>query len=447
MKKLILLLFVAALPAAAITRGQTVTCSQPVQAQFACTAPTSLHLNAGDTVVFWAYNDTKAGFVQDNCGHSNDWQPTTPSTSTSGWYLLNVPAAVDCVITFTRNSGQDARNVWIATVYSGVGSIGQMSKRFGGTGILNCAANPTCGTHITTQDAGNYVAGMVQVNAGTTQGGNLTIASGTQLGGLVQTPNGSIVAADITSPTAGTQVTISGNVSALTNFYGDSSAIELRVPLVTIGGRAANVGDMGHLILLNNTQNMSNFNYTLPNTLLTTSWCDWVMPTNTTGAFQLALQSPSQLNGGTANVSIPPWQMSKVCQDYAGNYWAAPPLVAGTGITITPSPTAITISGGTGNAPQLIAAGSIVLGTAVVPANGSRFIRTIVAGLSNNDTVIGSTGATSVGLTTVPGWSGGALNYFLSIQSDASAILTTITNSSATDVTPQSITVQYKVIR
>jgi hypothetical protein len=122
------------------------------------------------------------------------------------------------------------------------------------------------------------------------------------------------------------------------------------------------------------------------------TWCAWVMPTGPS-TYNLAVTGTgATLNNQAADMPLLPWQMSRVCQDSTGDYWADPPLVAGSGITITPSATAVTISTGTGAGVTKIAGGSTPLSA-----------QTIAAGVCvTPDVTVSAPGVTS---TDVVSWS------------------------------------------
>ncbi len=121
----------------------------------------------------------------------------------------------------------------------------------------------------------------------------------------------------------------------------------------TIGGVNAQTvgytpvsGDSGKLV----TMNGSNLTLTLPSPPPSNTWLIWVENLNATNV--TISRNGLTINGGTANITLPQYEMVNVWTN-GTNYFASLPFVAGTNMTITPASNGITFAasggGGGGN--------------------------------------------------------------------------------------------------
>jgi hypothetical protein len=154
-------------------------------------------------------------------------------------------------------------------------------------------------------------------------------------------------------------------------------------------------------ILMNAPHNM---NYELPASGLSPTWCTWFMPVGPdTNVYRLEPTS-SQVNAQSNPMTIPSWQMTRICQDASGNFWASPPLLAGAGIRIAPAATGVTLS----TSVRYIAGGTTTIpGTVSVGANDCTTLYTSTTSTTPAATGVQSTDVVSYGLrasTTSSGW-------------------------------------------
>lgn len=342
--KYVILLFVLALPAAAVITpsGSPVSCVAPSNSANSCPAPGPLTLAQGDAIVLIVHtaNATPA-YTVTQTGCTLTWQPQPFANNIQFFTALNV-AAGSCTITVSRPVGtNDAYFAWMAQVYSGVNSLGAFVPGTTGNGSL--VTSPPCQLQITTQDPGNFVIGAGSWNQGSNLSLNVTVASGTSRYAQ-QWAGSTFRVADNTSPSIG-NVNVSFNWTIASGIaYCGMNALELRAASTITGGRLARMSDQQQTVLL---QGSGIVNYTLPNTIMSPTWCAYLMPApvGSPGTYQLQVQSPSQLNGQSNAIALQPWQMSRVCEDESSNYWASPPLIAGSGISIAGSSEHVTISG------------------------------------------------------------------------------------------------------
>lgn len=182
-----------------------------------------------------------------------------------------------------------------------------------------------------------------------------SITSGTLPSGLTLSSSGAI----------GGTPTAAGSFSA-TAQVGDSATPTAATATATVDiaitGRMALSTDALHNILFASAGSNS---YVLPGAALSVKndWCAWVIPTGSSSNTYDILPQSTQLNGQSGDIVIPSWQMTRVCQDDTGKYWANPPLVAGNGVTIASTPTRIIISAlpAAGGAVNKIAGGTYSL--------------------------------------------------------------------------------------
>lgn len=306
--------------------ARSVRCLVPT-GTMSCTSG-QLTVNAGDAIVVFIYEPAAQGGISltDSC--SQPW--IARRNTTLNIYTVIGATAGTCTITARHGGSTDDRFSFLAKTYSGITSIGQVQK---GTGANQTAAFSSTVT-LSTQDASaNYVVGAIGVNNPVT----LSVTTGT-LQDQIAGPLSAMVIADTTNSAQNTPVSITFASSGAGYYLND--VLELRTGAAT--GRLAVLDDQTHNVLLTST---ANANYTLPNFLLSPNWCTWVMPTGgSTYTYQLVAQSPSTLNGQSASMTIPYYQMTRVCQDSNSNYWVSPPIVPGTGVYVLPSATGIKIS-------------------------------------------------------------------------------------------------------
>jgi hypothetical protein len=212
---------------------------------------------------------------------------------------------------------------------------------------------------LVTQEAGNFIVAGIGQNASNPAGAPGTIQSNGNVRAINN--NGTQGMADLLVPTAGSGTITITYTPVTTYIY--TGFLELRV--AGASGGTATQFQQNHTVLL---PSVNGANYNLPAAGLSSTWCAYVMPTGPPqNPFNITRLGGGTftLNGLNSNLTIYPWQMTRVCRDDNGNYWASPPLVAGANITITPSASAITISatGGGGGG----AATSLQFGTSALP--------------------------------------------------------------------------------
>lgn len=366
-------LFAPAFAHGAIAFKRQVSCVPNPTFALTCTGP-NLVVDAGDTIVVGIY--VAIGGLQyhvpGGCGYTWQQIPPIPNTGVDLWAAVNVPTAnPTCQITIDRTTaGGDTRFKWIAVTYSGVNGVAQQLRITSPSGTL-------CSASITISQSDNYVLGFFTVNTG--PGTTTPVPGSTQR--AVTSPVG-VWAIDNTSPTAGTQLTV--GIQPVNNVYCYGGLLELTQPGAT--GKTAEIKDQMQDVLLTSA---TNANYRLPGAVLSPTWCTWVMPTGSLSAtYNLVPQSGAELNGQTANMQIPPWQMSRLCEDENAHYWASPPLRAGANVTITPSSTAITISATGVGGGGTIATGTVQLGGTSVNAGSCEPVATVAAaGVLTSDVV------------------------------------------------------------
>src|SRR5262249_50191280 len=151
--------------------------------------------------------------------------------------------------------------------------------------------------------------------------------------------------------------------------------------------RPAQLGDAMQTVIMNSPHDS---NYQLQASTLSPTWCTWFMPIRTNQTYELQPVS-TQVNNQATNIKIPPWQMTRICQDQQGHFWASPPLLAGAGINIAPGPKGLTISSGAGGMDYITG------GTASLPGN--------VSVTANNCVTLATTSDNSIRQTDVVNFS------------------------------------------
>jgi hypothetical protein len=434
-------------------------CSGGVQ----CSNPSpGINITAGDTLLLWYRNVGDETYtISDNCSQTWELQlPPAGNTATWAnhtmlWVVRSARVGAGCIITGVR-SAAGGQSFTVAE-YSGVAQLSAPASlgpfAIGAAGVVTTGFCPTL--NFSSVIAGSIIVAAISANQGTNQGVQTqpwpgatqvnSIPGGTQQHVVFQQP---ITVAGNYS----VQVGVTANAGAPMTYCSTAGIV---LSPASVGGEAATAAEQMHTILMTGS---GNTNFTLPtailNTVINQNWCAWIMPTGSASTYQILPESGTQLNGATDPIVEPQWQMSRVCQDTSGHWWAEPPLKAGTNITLTPSATGITISAGTGVGTSMskIAAGTVNLGngTQAVPAN------TCLSTLANTQVVTsGNVGSVTTSdviswsrQSVAPpqnGWGNGALSVWP--EPFAGSIGWWICNSSTTSITPNTMPVNWYVAR
>lgn len=359
MKKLALLIFVLAAPHVFTITFKSYTPCVLNTAATSCVFP-PIAVAPNDALFFNVWNSAaNPGSLADNC--NLPWSKSNPG-GTGTWIVLSTITGTGtggtCTMTYSRTGNSNF--VMSITVYANVGSLGPYKPN--GTATGNCTATRTLST------AGNF---LVSLPVFTVAGGGFL--QGTVVGnlrGLTQgtaNPIYSVATTDVVATAANQSVTTSFAYTSTTTTQCYSASIELVAAAST--QHYASRDDSFKTVLLTS---ITSDTYLLPATLLAANFCSFVMPTGpTSGTYTISAQTGTQLNAQTANMTVPSWQMVRVCEDSSGNYWANPPFIAGTGIFILPSPTGIVIStSATGRANSLPTVAKGVVRMGGVPVRG-----------------------------------------------------------------------------
>lgn len=381
---------------ATITPGAISTCAATMGGSATCTTSPAMTVAVNDRLVMVAMGGPAS--YSSTCGIT--WSSVVTGSGTPAWSLLissPVAAAGSCAATRT-GTGSAWNAIMAVQVYSGVSTTGT------GTGITNNSqamtgntANCTASLGAPVTGTGNWVLGAYYFNSTA-----MTITSAQ-------------VTAAMASGTTSLQSLAGSTTAQVTPTINNSGGYCNRVAAELIAAatgppppRFASLSDQMQSVLI--ATNASR-DYELPNLTLSSTWCAWMMPTGSTlNTYRLTVQSGQNLNGQTGAINMPSWQMTRICQDSSGAYWASPPLIAGTGITLTPSATGTTIAatGGGGGGVAKIAGGTYTLpsGTAF-PANSCTLVPT-----SGGVSAPGVTTADVIIITrqsTASGWGNGSL--------------------------------------
>lgn len=445
MKSWLLLLWfvlvVALLPlSGVITPENQVSCVTSSATNLSCAASTPLTVAAGDAIVLIIRTAIagSTGYTINDGGCNEPWlHQTYTGNFVDFWTAINATAG-SCTITVSRPNGNDAFLVWVARTYSGVQSLGAYltGSNSTGAGSSGYTSVSPCSQTIATLDPGNYVVAGASWNQGTSAALNVSIVTGTSR--FSNQNVWTFQVGDNTSATAAnTTVSYSWTINAGTTAYCRMNMIELRAASTITGGRLARLSDQMQTVLLTGSTNQV---YTLPNAVLSPTWCAWVMPTGTATTYQIAVQSPAQLNGQANPVTLGVWQMSRVCEDSPGNYWLNPSVQAGSGIALTPSANAIQVSTtavGTARNSGAVA-GVARLGGKSIAANGcDETVREHRAGIEEHDTV-------NFSLTRDPGSSLASLKIETSVSTGE--VNFRLCNSGTRAVTPQTFTLNWQAV-
>jgi hypothetical protein len=408
------------------------------------TVQATIAIDAGDTVIAFFYGTPNLiTSVTDSCSASQ-W---SAKGSNQKVVIYRPPDGVsvtgNCTITGSQSQSNSVFGMAVVT-YSGVVSVSTAPA----VTTYN-QANP-CAVSLTTTQANSVFVSFAGLNSG---GTNITYDPTHNVGtmrlpptgtGTGSGPNTAQALIDQSVPASGTSVTNSWTyVTSLTPTpYCGGLGLELLSVGAATPGPDAQLSDQGRSMLMNYS---ADTNYFLPSTLLSATFCNWVMGVGP-ATYHLAPRTGATLNGQTGNMDIPPWQMTRLCQGQDSRWWASPPLVAGSGISITASPSAITISSsgtGPGGTILKVAAGTVTLGTTPVPANQciseANVTAPAAAGVQATDVVQWSRQSSGTG------WGNGTLTLWP--QAFAGSIDFAACNSSGTSITPQSIQVNWQVLR
>lgn len=402
-----------------------------------CTFPASatMDIAVGDTViVVHSANNQGSNPTLAGCGQT--WPAPVKNQGNNHtltvWVLVHAAvAATACNITASGFSGG---NSFAVQVYRNVVSAGTVAMSPQTAGAVSMATPA-----VTAGSVGNFIVGLFgTVNANSlpmTAVGNTIF----RRGGGNTTQAASVGIADLTATSVGQQVTVA--VTPNTTVTYKSATVELTSPALPPTHRVALPTDAMQTVLMNTPQGM---NYQLPATGLSTTWCTWFMPIGPSSN-TYELEPASHVNGQTNPVHIPSWQMTRICQDAHGDFWASPPLLAGAGISIAPSPQGLTISaaGTPGSSGMTYINGGIahLPGTVQVDPNSCTTLYTTApaTGVQQTDVVSYSLQPTTTG------WGNGKL-FFHAIAYDGS-ISWRACNSGDTAYTPTARDVNWYVAR
>jgi hypothetical protein len=401
-----------------------------------CPLGNLLNISVGDTVVIALSSATASSNPSiAGCGLT---LPAPIVNNTNGSPLMRLyvvqhatTAQTACQITVSSITG--ATSV-VVQVYSGVLAFGSPVVNGNVTGNAVTLSAPA----INADQAGNYIVGMFATN--TSNGTPFTPVGITtyRRGGGAGTTGAGVAIGDIaaTSPGQAAIVSLSPNVPQ--NYK--SAAIQFTgVPPF----RNALLSDAMQTVLMNAPRDM---NYLLPQNGLSATWCTWFMPTGSaTNIYELEPTTTS-VNGQSNHIRIPSWQMTRICQDGDGDFWASPPLREGVGIHIVPSPTAITISSSAGDMSYIAGGVSHTPGNVALPAGSCATLYTSTGSTSPSAAGILATDVVSWSLQTAVGGSGWAETNFYP-QPAADSILWRGCNTSAASVTPSARDINWYVAR
>jgi hypothetical protein len=337
LKKLLILAFFGLLlcsHAFGVAFSAEQSCAQSTQSTLTCTA--SMTFAGTEAVVLYTGSGlTGLTFsVSDTCANTWTHQPAASFTQGSvvqidAWTVSSAIAGT-CAITVTRSAGT-TKFVWIAASYTGVSSIGAFNAAGNGTSSSSSIA-------LTTQDANNFVV------AGFATGSSATVYSasvGNLRGQQASTASGSSDSIVLNDNTSASVASVTNTVSLSNTVSAAKGAIELRTSGASC--RVALSSDSGGTVLLNNGGVCS---YTLPGTPPSNQFNATVMAIGT-GTYTITVSAPALLNSGSASITLLRWETVRISSDGTNYHAEHIPPVAGNGILITPSATAITITSST----------------------------------------------------------------------------------------------------
>lgn len=389
-------------------------------------SPAGVPIAAGDTVIL-VRSSLNNGVINNNCGLTFSTVIQSVAAAGRTVYLTEAPVSAACNLTVSTTSTTSFGALFVFQVFSGVASIGHSATQAqtGGT-VTNCSVSlgqPVAAT-------GNFVVGGYEFGTDKSAG---IAASAWQAYGAGTVAMQYALGTTLTPATA-----------QITNSAGPCGRViaELVAGSGVAGPLVATVGDAMRTIVL---AHAGNKDYELPNATLSNTWCTWLMPSGAnSNTYAITVASGAEVNGQTNPINVPSWQMSRICQDDSGHYWANAPLKAGSGITITPSPTGTIISTGAGAAVSKIAGGTVTLG------NGTT---AIAADTCQSLAVVGSLAA--VVQTDVVSWSEQPLpgngwgngKMVIRPQAGTGSIDFEVCNTGTSSYTPAAHSVNWQVIR
>lgn len=435
----LLCFLLCALAHAQITAIGGAGCTIP-GASSSCTAnAASVNVNAGDTVIAVFHSNQQAvNPTISGCGITwpapvvDDWVANPGRLRI--WAVTTTAASTGCNVNVSPTTGS---NAFAFQVYRGVLSIGTPDVR---GGITNSATFNT--NAITSGNAGNWIVGLYV--SSTPNLSPFTAVGNTQ---FRRGPSGVTLAsaaaiADIPATAAGQSLTVSISPNVSGNYR--AAAIELTgAP----ANRPAQLGDAMQTIVMNASHSM---NYVLPTNGLSATWCTWFMPTGpATNNYELEPGSSIQVNGQASHIRIPSWQMTRICQDQQGHFWASPPLLPGSGISLTPAPTGITIAatgGGGGNMAYIAGGTTHIPGNVTVQPDSCTTLYTSDAGTDPSASGVQQSDVVSWSLQpSASAWNNGK-TYFHAIAY-AGSITWRGCNLATSAYTPSARDVNWYVIR
>jgi hypothetical protein len=336
-------------------------------------------MSAGDVLIAvhhsnqQASNPTPSGCVTWPAPVYTDWSVTNGIGRLTIWVAHVTAAATGCSVTFSPTTGS---NAFAFQVYRGVLSVGTPVIRDQST-----AATLNTNT-INAGNAGNFILGLfVSITPNLspfTAVGNTVFRRSAGSATLAS----AVAIADIPSTSAGQSLAVQLTPSVSANYR--SAAVELTGAPANVSAR---ITDAMQTIVMNATHSM---NYVLPQNGLSSTWCTWFMPIGSSSNVYELEPTTTQVNGQANHIRIPSWQMTRVCQDQQGNFWASPPLLAGAGISLTPAPTGVTISSSAGDMSYIDGGIANIPGTVAV-----------AAGTCQN---LATTSSSAVGVNDVVSW-------------------------------------------
>lgn len=344
---------------AAITPGGNVVCVPASSSAASCMATLAVATGENAILIFirnaQPANDTMQ--ITDTCGNSyQDLYPRATTTARIDIFGTLSAHAGSCDITVNRgNTAGGASFMWIARAYGGVSGTGPTNQ---GTATTTAGVPGNATRTIVTTAAGSYVEAGFNFNQGSNQGINSSAVTGTLVNqGTNVNARLMFMSNHSNSPAAGDSVSNTVSFYANNNTYSDSAAIELLPTASNI--RTAQLTDQMHTLVLSSS---APFRYGLPDSQLALDWCTWLMPSGAS-IYDIVPGTTAQLNGQAGELGLPSWQMTRLCQDGNGDFWANPPFRPGNGVTFTPSATGITISASppAGGAVNKIAGGTFSL--------------------------------------------------------------------------------------
>lgn len=402
---------------AVITAKGSASCSGSFSANQICST-SAISVAPGDIILAVNSTGQTTPDVTNTCGFPYSIAIQSNTTATR-WVTIRyaiATSACSLVHQVTYNASFSAHT--IVQVYGGVSGIGATATQAttGGT-VANCSVS--LGQSVA--HTGNWVVGVFDWVGDQ----RATISGYREIIGV--TSRGTLALADMQGVVGTTAVV------QLTSQQGACNRAAVELVAGNSSVRPAIVEDQMQSILLASNGDKQ---YELPSAMLSPTWCTWMMPVGANAhTYEVTVQQGRDLNGQTNPIHVPSWQMTRICEDNSGNYWASPPLIAGSGITITPSATGTTISTGTGSAVTKIAGSTYTLpsGTAF-PANSCTAVPSSggvsAPGVVSTDVIL------LTRQSTASGWGNGSL--IISAIPFSGTFNFEVCNNSANTITPGS---------